>query len=130
MTELEQLAADSDAAPRRVVLGHLQNQLLDLCIETWLTRTPAATEGRPPSPHQLAVPTQDRLRLDHHPAPSRPVHPLAQRGHDRPICRIQLRPLDLTAQDAKLVPEEKPFRFGSLTRNLTSTRSRSSRSQE
>ena len=57
------------------------------------------------------MPTQDRLRLDQHPDPSRPVHPLAQRGHDRPICRIQLRPLDLTAHDAKLVPEEKQFRF-------------------
>ena len=111
MTELEQFAADSDAAPPRIVLRHLQNQLLDLGIETWPTRATAATEGRPLSPHQLAVPTENRLRLDKHPDQSRTVHPLAQRRHDRPIRRIQLRPLDLTAHDAKLVPEKKQLRF-------------------
>ena len=46
------------------------------------------------------------------PSYSRPVHPLAQRGHDRPIRRIQLWPLDLTAYDSKLVPEKKQLRFG------------------
>ena len=112
MTELEQFAADSDATPPRIVLRYLQNQLLELGIETWPTRAVATTEGRPPSPHQLAVPTQNRLRLDKHPDQSRTAHPLAQRRHDRPIRRIQLRPLDLTAYDAKLVPEQKQLRFG------------------
>jgi hypothetical protein len=42
---------------------------------------------------------------------SRPVHPLAQRRNDRPIRRIQLRSLDLTAYDSKLVPEKKQLRF-------------------
>jgi len=105
MTELEQFAADSDATPPWIVLRHLQNQLLELGIETWPTRAAATTEGRPPSPHQLAMPTQNRLRLDKHPDQNRTAHPLAQRRHDRPIRRIQLRPLDLTAYDAKLVPE-------------------------
>jgi hypothetical protein len=35
MTELEQFAADLDASPPRIVLRQLQNQLLDLWIETW-----------------------------------------------------------------------------------------------
>jgi len=36
---------------------------------------------------------------------------MAQRRHDRPIRSIQLRPLDLTAHHAKLVPEKKQFCF-------------------
>jgi hypothetical protein len=67
MTEFEQFAADSDTAPPGIVLRHLQNQPLDLGIQTWPTRTTPATEGRPLSPHQLAVPTENRLRLDKHP---------------------------------------------------------------
>jgi hypothetical protein len=89
----------------------LQNQLLELGIETWPTRAAATTEGCPPSPHQFAVPTENRLRLDKHPDKSRSVHELTQRRHDRPIRRIQLRPFDLTSYDAKLVPEKKQLRF-------------------
>jgi hypothetical protein len=63
------------------------------------------------SPHQLAMPTKNRLRLDKHPAEGRTAHQLAQRRHDRPIRGIQLRPLDLPAYDAKLVPEKKQLRF-------------------
>ena len=57
------------------------------------------------------MPSENRLWLDEHPDQSRPVHPLAERRHDRPIRRTQLRPLDLTAHDAKLVPEEKQLRL-------------------
>jgi hypothetical protein len=109
MTELEQFTADSDAAPARIVLGHPQSQLLQLGIETWPNRATPVTEGCPPSWHQPAVPTQHRFRLDQY--PGRPVHPLAQRRHDRPIRRIQLRSLDLTAYDSKLVPEKKQLCF-------------------
>jgi hypothetical protein len=44
----------------------LQNQVLDFGIETWPTQATTTTEGRPLLPHQLAVPTQNRLRLDKH----------------------------------------------------------------
>src|SRR5438128_2635095 len=57
MTELEQLAADADAAPFRVVPSHLQNQRPKLWIETWSARTLPAAEGRPLSAHQLARPS-------------------------------------------------------------------------
>jgi hypothetical protein len=67
MTELEQLAPDSDAAPPRVVRSHLQNQLLDPRIETWPTWTTPVAERRPSSPYQLAMPAEDGLRLDEHP---------------------------------------------------------------
>ena len=53
------------------------------------------------------MPTENSLWLDKHPCQSRPVHPLAKRRHDRPIRRTQLQPLDLTAHNAKLVPEKK-----------------------
>jgi hypothetical protein len=36
---------------------------------------------------------------------------MTQRRHDRPIRRTQLRLLDLTAHDAKLVPEQKKIHF-------------------
>ncbi len=58
------------------------------------------------------MPAQNRLRLDHHRDPSRPLHPLAERGHDRPIRHIQPWLLDLAAHDAQLVPEKKQFRLG------------------
>ncbi len=107
MAELEQLPTHSDAAPFRVVPGHLQYELLELGIHSWPPWAAPATKGCPSSPHQLAMPTQNRLRLDQHPYQSRSVHPFAQRGHDRPIRCIQLRLLDLTTHDADLMPEEK-----------------------
>jgi hypothetical protein len=103
MAELEQLVADADAAPFRVVLGHLQNQMLELGIETWTARTSPVAEGRPLSAHQLAMPAEDRLGLDQHPDPSCPAYSVAQRRHDRPVGHIELRPSDLTANDSQLV---------------------------
>jgi len=111
MTELEQFAAEPNAAPPRVIPRYLQNQLLDLGIETWPTRAAPPTKGCPLSSHLLALPAQNRLRLDKHPSQRCTVHALAQRRHDRPIRHGQLRPLDLAAHDPKLVPQQKQFRF-------------------
>lgn len=55
-----------EPGPPRIVLGHLQNQRLDLGIEAWPTRATPAPEGCPLSPHQLAMPTENRLRPDKH----------------------------------------------------------------
>jgi hypothetical protein len=66
MTELQQLAADSDAIPTRIFIRQLENQLPELRIETGPTRTTPVAEGRPPPPHQLAMPAENRLRLDQH----------------------------------------------------------------
>ena len=111
MTELDQLAAHADAAPVRIFLRHLQDQLLELGIETWPARATPATVGRPLPLYQRAMPTENRLWLDKHPAQSRPIHPPTERSEDRPIRRAQLQPLDLTANHAKLVPEKKDFRL-------------------
>jgi hypothetical protein len=70
VTDLEQFAANADTAPFRVVLGHLQDQRLQLWIETRSARTSAAAESRPLSAHQLAMPAEHRLGLDQHPDPS------------------------------------------------------------
>ncbi len=67
MTELEQFARTRTQPHLAIVLRHQQNQLQDLGIETWPTRATPATEWRPLSPHQLAVPTENRLGLDKHP---------------------------------------------------------------
>jgi len=111
VTELEQLAANADAAPFRVVPGHLQNQLLKLLIETWSARSSPAAEGRPLSAHQLAMPTEDRFWLDQHPDPSCPAYSVAQRGHDRPVGHLELRPLHLTANDSQLVAKKEQLRL-------------------
>src|SRR5450759_3575992 len=103
MTELEQFTPNSYTAPPRVIPCHLQNQLLEARIETWPTRTSPATEGSPLSPHQLSMPTEDRVRLHQHPDQSRTAHPSAQRCHDRPVRHAQLRPLHLAAHHAQLV---------------------------
>jgi len=89
----------------------VQNQLLDLGIETWSSWATPPTEGRPLSPHQLAMPSENGLRLDQDPDQGRTVYPLAQRRHDRPIRHVQLRSLDLTAYDSKLVPKQKQLCF-------------------
>ena len=73
MTELEQFAADPNATPPRVALSHLQNQLLDLGTQTRPTRATPPTERRPRPPHQLVMPTENRLRLDKHRDESRTV---------------------------------------------------------
>jgi hypothetical protein len=111
MTELEQFAADPNATPPRIVLCHLQNQPLKIRSETGPTTVTPPTEGRPSPPHQLPMPTENRLWLDKHPDQSRTVYPLAQRCHDRPIRHVQLRPLDLAAHDSKLVPQQKQLCF-------------------
>jgi hypothetical protein len=71
-------------------------------LSTKPSDTPTAKSGSKP---QLSV--SGWTSIDQ----SRTVHKLAQRHHDRPIRRIQLRPLDLTSHNAKLVPEKKQFRF-------------------
>jgi hypothetical protein len=105
------LAADADAAPFRVVLGHLQNQRLNLRIETWSARTSPAAEGRPLSAHGLAMPAENRLWPDQHRDPSCPAYSVAQRGHDRPVGHVELRPLHLTANDSKLVAKKQQLRL-------------------
>jgi len=104
-SQLDQLALDADAAPPGVIPGHLQDQLLELRIQTWSTWASAIPEGGPFPTHQLPMPAQHRLRLNQQPSPRSTVDQPAQSRHDHSIRRIQLRPLDLTAHDAKLVPE-------------------------
>src|SRR5437667_1301867 len=66
MTELEQFTADSHTAPYLVVLGHLQNQLLKLGIEAWPLRGRDGDRKLPTFSSPVAMPTQNRLRLDQH----------------------------------------------------------------
>ena len=109
MTELEQFAADSDAAPPRIVLRHLQNQLLDLGIETWPTRTTPATECRP------LLLTNSRCQ------------PRTVSG----CTSIPTRAARFTtAHDAKLVPEKKQLRFRVVDSQPHINQIESSRSKE
>src|SRR5438445_3034157 len=98
-------------APFRVVLGHLQDQALKPGIESWSPWTPTTTEGRPLPAYQLAMPAKDRLWLDQDRDPSRSAYSVAQRGHDRPVGHVELRPLHLTANDSQLVAKKQQLRL-------------------
>jgi hypothetical protein len=130
MTELEHLAADADAAPPRIVLRHLQNQLLDLGIETGRP----GPRRRPKAAHLLL--TKSRCQ------------PSTVSGWTSILTRAARLILWLSAA---MIVRSAVFNCGLLiwrrttrswcrrgsssasglwTRSLTSTRSRSSRSQE
>jgi hypothetical protein len=57
------------------------------------------------------MPAEDGLWLDQHPDPRCPAYSAAQRGHDRPVGHIQLRPFDLTANDSHLVTKKERLRL-------------------
>jgi hypothetical protein len=63
--------------------------------------------------HQLAMPSKDRFRL-HQPAQGWSRHQASQGGHDRAVGRRQLGPIDLAAQDSKLVPQKQYPRLSVL----------------
>ena len=56
--------------------------------------------------HQLPVPAGDRRWLDQHSDPSCLAYSVAQRGHDRPVSHVELRPPHLTANDSQLVAKK------------------------
>jgi hypothetical protein len=84
------------------------NELEDL-VEPRPTDTTAPAECRPLFAHQIAVPAQNRLRLNQ-PAESLPLNQAVEGGDDRAISRPQRRPLDLTPEHAQLVGEQEQFR--------------------
>jgi len=57
------------------------------------------------------MPAEDRLWLDQHPDPSCPVYSVAERGHDRPVGHVELRPLHLTANNSQLVAKKQQLRL-------------------
>ena len=57
------------------------------------------------------MPAEDRLGLDQHPDPWCPAYSVAQRGHDRPVGHVELRPLHLTANNSQLVAKKQQLRL-------------------
>ncbi len=52
------------------------------------------------------MPAQHRLRL-YESTEGPALHQAVEGSHDRPICLLQCRPLDLTPQDAELMSQQQ-----------------------
>src|SRR4051794_29024724 len=57
-----QLADDPLVAPAGVLTREPRHELTDLLGDRWATRS--SSRIRPPSPHKLAMPTEQRVRTD------------------------------------------------------------------
>ena len=88
-------------------------------------RSKRALEGRSPGPpvrvcpaagDELAVPTEQCLRLDREDCPGRPGQRTAQRRQQRPISPRQPRRRGLPAEDRQLLPEHEDLQLLRATR--------------
>ena len=68
VAELHQLTANTEVAPGRILLRHLPDQLPAFLRQRRSPHSASTQIGRPPSPHQLAIPAQHRLRCTNSPA--------------------------------------------------------------
>jgi hypothetical protein len=63
--ELQEFAVDPWSSPKKVVSGHLGDQLTDLTCDPWAPATPTTTRSTSPDQRQsLTTPAQDCLRLN------------------------------------------------------------------
>jgi hypothetical protein len=66
---------------------------------------------RPTARDQLAVPAQQRVRLDREVRPSRPRHRATKRSEQRPIGTSQPRSATMTAQHRQLMTQEEDLQL-------------------
>jgi hypothetical protein len=84
----QQLAPDPLVTPGRVLLGHADDQLLDILVQRWPTGL--AMRVGPRAGDQVSVPALQRLRPDEEARPARPGQRTADRGQQRPVGRLEL----------------------------------------
>lgn len=104
MADFDQFAADPNAALARILARHPQDQLAHVLLQPWPADTLPPAERCPFPAHQIAVPAQHGRRFDQA-AQRRTRDQTVEHSDDHPIGSGQLRPLDLPAQDPKLVAE-------------------------
>jgi hypothetical protein len=106
--EPAQLTADAAVAPARVVPGQPQHQIADLCRHAWTT-TPVWVG--PTAPDQVAVPSQQRVRLHQQPAPDIAGQHPRQPSQHRPVGPVLSGSGHMPAEHRSLVPQHQQLRF-------------------
>jgi hypothetical protein len=110
MPNLQQFAANANAAPSRVLSSHRQDQLSDARSEPGSSDASSPAERCRLPPHQLSVPTQHRFRLDQ-PTQCWTRYQAVEGSHHDPIGGGQPGPIDLPPQNPDLMAQEQQLRF-------------------
>ena len=95
---------DPLVAPARVLTRQPKHELTDLFGNRGSTRS--ATSVRPSPPHQLAMPTQQRVGMDEE-RPARSPQQLAGRSKEDAVTLVQPRAGDLAAKNRQFM--SKPW---------------------
>jgi hypothetical protein len=113
---------DPLVAPARVLTRESQHELTDLLRDCGASRS--RSRVRPPSPYKLAVPTQQRVRLNEKRRPARPAEKPAGRGKENPVGLVQPRTGDLAAKNREFVSEHHDLELLELAGAKTQRRER------
>ncbi len=108
-----ELTDDPLVAPPRVLAPGPQYQLTNLPGDREPTRAP--TSVRPPSPHKLAMPTQQRVRTNEERS-ARPAQHLTGRSKSYAVTLAQPRTSGLAAKNRELVSEHHDLELFELAR--------------
>jgi hypothetical protein len=108
VSEPGQFTVHPAVPPGRVILGQSQHQVTDL-----LAGSRAAWPGRirPLACDQAAVPGQQRARRDKPMSAQIGRQQAGERGQDRPVGPVRLRPGDMTPQHRDLMAEHHDLRI-------------------
>jgi hypothetical protein len=109
-----ELALDTHGPPARVLSGETQDQFTDLGVDRRSPRVPPPSV-RPLPPHQLAVPSQDRLRGHDERDPSLPRKDPTRRGHHRAVKRPEPGSACLALQDPDPMLQDQDFQVSRAT---------------
>jgi hypothetical protein len=115
--ERDQFALDALVAPGRVLRRQTQNQPLRLRGQRRFARAPARIG--PAATDKVAMPAQQRRRLDQERAMPPPRQQLVERRQQDTIGRPQPRPPDLAPQHLQLMPQHRNLK---LLRPLRTTK--------
>jgi hypothetical protein len=110
VTEAGQPALHPAVSPGRILPRQPQHQLADLLADP---RAARPVRVRPRARDQAAVPGQQRAWRDEPACPPRRWQP-GQRGQDRPVGPVRLRPGDRTPEHRYLMTEHHDLRVLSL----------------
>ena len=102
--ELAELSLDPHAPPSRILPPKTEDEIAHLRTQRRPAR--ASPPVGPLAPHELAVPSKQRLRRDQERGPPIPGEGSARRREERSIAVLHLRASDRPAEDLHLVAED------------------------
>ena len=112
--EAANFSGDPLIPPARVLACEPQHQFADLPLQ--LRSATPATRIRPASAHEVAMPTNERVRRNEERPPACPWKKPTRRSQERPVSRLDRRTRDLPADDCELVPEHDNLQLLELLR--------------